>query len=92
MIRAEIEANNVKVKELADEQGWKTAQNVAAGVGGLVFIPIWFGMDSKGAASKDAAALEARQKYLTELAVDRCRAQPVPAPQLQRKPAAKPAS
>jgi hypothetical protein len=81
MIRAEIEANNVKVKELSDEQGWKVAQNVAAGVGGLVFFPIWFGMDAKGAASKDAAALEARQKYLTELAVERCRPQQPSAPQ-----------
>jgi hypothetical protein len=36
MIVAEIEANNVKVKELADEQGWKVALNVAAGVAGVV--------------------------------------------------------
>lgn len=86
MIRAEIEANNVKVKELADEQGWKTAQNVAAGVGGLVFFPIWFGMDAKGAASKDAAALEARQKYLTELAVERCKPQAAPAQPARRAP------
>ena len=28
---AEIEANNAKTKELADEQGWKVAQNVGAG-------------------------------------------------------------
>src|SRR5580698_5472849 len=63
MIRAEIEANNAKAKELADEQGLKTAQNVAAGVVGLVVWPVWFGMDFKGAAGKDAAALEARQQY-----------------------------
>ena len=31
--RAEIEANNIKVKELADEQGLKVAQNVAAKAG-----------------------------------------------------------
>jgi hypothetical protein len=73
MIRAEIEANNAKVKELADEQGWKVAQNVVTGVGGIFTLGItWFGMDFKGAASKDAAELEARQKYLTELAVQRC--------------------
>ena len=87
MIRAEIEANNVKVKELADEQGWKVAQNVAAGVGGVVFFPIWFAMDAKGAASTDAAALEARQKYLTELAVQRCKPEPAPSRQPRRKPA-----
>ena len=73
MIRAEIEANNTKVRELADEKGWKTTQNVAAGVAGL-FIPVlWFGMDFKGAADKDMAALDARQHYLTELAAERCR-------------------
>ena len=34
MIAAEIEANNQKVQQLADEKGIKVAQNVAAGVGG----------------------------------------------------------
>jgi hypothetical protein len=72
MIRAEIEANNAKTKELADEQGWKVAQNVGAGLAGIVIWPIWFGMDWKGAAAKDAAALQARQQYLTTLAEQRC--------------------
>ena len=36
MIRAEIDANNQKTQELANEQGMKVAQNVAAGVVGLV--------------------------------------------------------
>jgi hypothetical protein len=72
MIRAEIEANNAKAKELSDEQGIKTAQNVAAGLAGIVIWPIWFGMDWKGAAAKDAAALQARQQYLTTLAEQRC--------------------
>src|ERR1044072_1614189 len=74
--RDEIEANNAKVKQLADEQGWKVAQNVGAGVVGLVIWPVWFGMDFKDAAGKDAAALEARQKYLTVLAEQRCAAPP----------------
>jgi hypothetical protein len=64
-LTAEIQANNIKVQELADEQGIKVGQNVAAGVAGL-FIPVlWFAMDFKGAASKDVAALQARQQYLT---------------------------
>jgi hypothetical protein len=72
MIVAEIEANNIKVKELAGEEGGKVAQNVAAGVAG-VFIPVlWFGMDFKGAATKEVAALQARQQYLTTLATERC--------------------
>jgi hypothetical protein len=72
MIRAEIEANNAKAKELSDEQGWKVAQNVSTGLVGLVIWPVWFGMDWKGAAAKDAAALQARQQYLTTLAEQRC--------------------
>jgi hypothetical protein len=82
-IRAEIEANNAKVQQLANEQGWKVAQNVGAGVVGLVLWPVWFGMDFKDAAGKDAAALQARQQYLTTLATERCAppaavAQPAP--------------
>jgi hypothetical protein len=72
MIVAEIEANNIKIKELADEQGIKVGQNVAAGVVGVLFFPMWFAMDFKGAASKDVAALQARQQYLTTLANERC--------------------
>ena len=72
MVRAEIEANNAKAKQLADEQGLKVAQNVGAGVVGLVIWPVWFGMDFKDAAGKEVAALQARQQYLTELATQRC--------------------
>jgi len=73
MVTAEIEANNIKVRELAGEEGGKVAQNVVAGVAG-VFIPVlWFGMDFKGAASKEVVALQARQQYLTTLASERCR-------------------
>jgi hypothetical protein len=67
MIRAEIEGNNQKAKQLADEQGLKTAQNVAAGVVGIVIWPVWFGLDTKGAASTETAALQSRQQYLTTL-------------------------
>jgi hypothetical protein len=63
MITAEVEANIIKVQELAGEQGVKVGQNVAAGVAGL-FIPVlWFGMDFKGAACKEVAALQARQQF-----------------------------
>ena len=34
MIAAEIQANNIKVQELVNEEGLKTGQNVAAGVAG----------------------------------------------------------
>lgn len=80
-IQAEIMANNTKVKQLADEQGWKTAQNVGAGVVGLVIWPVWFAMDFKGAADKDVAALQARQQYLAIVATERCA--PAGSPQQQ---------
>lgn len=71
-ITAEIEANNVKFKQLADEEGLKTGQNVAAGVAGIFIWPLWFAMDFKGAASKEVTALQARQQYLTAIAPERC--------------------
>jgi hypothetical protein len=71
-LQAEIQANNIRVQELADEQGLKVAQNVGAGIVGLVIWPMWFAMDFKGAASKDVAALQARQQYLATLATERC--------------------
>jgi hypothetical protein len=46
MISAEIEANNAKVRELADEKGAKVVQNVAAGVVGIVVWPVLFAMDA----------------------------------------------
>jgi hypothetical protein len=70
---AEIQANNIKAQELASEGGAKVAQNVAAGVAGVVIPVLWFGMDFKGAASKEVTALQARQQYLTVLATERCR-------------------
>jgi len=73
MIRAEIEANNAKAKQLADEQGLKTAQNVAAGVVGIVIWPVWFAMDAKGAAGTDATSTgSAHSNFLTTLATQRC--------------------
>ena len=70
-IYAEVAANNQKVEQLAKDQGWKTAQNVAAGVAGFVVPVLWFGMDWQGTASKEAQALQARQQYLGALAVQR---------------------
>lgn len=71
-IRTEIEAKNAKAKQLAYEQGLKVAQNVGAGVAGVVIWLVWFGMHFKDAAGKEAEALQARQQYLTTLATGRC--------------------
>jgi uncharacterized protein YcfL len=75
-IIAEVEANNAKVKELAGEQGTKAAQNVIAGVAGLVIPVLWFGMDWQGTASKEITALQSRQQYLATLAEQRCAKEP----------------
>jgi hypothetical protein len=70
-IEAEIAANNTTLQGLASEEGGKVAQNVVAGVVGLFIWPVWFGMDFQGAASKEEAALQSRQQYLTTLALER---------------------
>ena len=72
MIRAEIEANNVQAEKLAEENHAKIAQNVAAGLVGVVVWPVWFAMDAKGAAGTEMDALTARQQYLSSLAEQRC--------------------
>lgn len=75
-ITAEVQSNNRRIQELADEQGWKTTQNVVAGVAGLVIPVLWLGMDWQGTAKTEAAALNARQQYLGTLAGQRrCGAQ-----------------
>lgn len=77
-IYAEVQANNQRVQELAEEQGLKVAQNVAAGVAGI-FIPVlWFGMDWQGAAGKEVTALQSRQQYLATLAQSKNCAAPPP--------------
>lgn len=87
MIRAEIEANNVEAEKLAEENHAKIAQNVAAGVVGVVIWPVWFAMDAKGAAGTEMDALKARQQYLAALAEQRCpRSSVPPAPPRQPPP------
>ena len=58
MIHAEIEANNVQAEKLADDNDAKIAQNVAAGVVGVVIWPVWFAMDAKGAAGTERKLLK----------------------------------
>jgi hypothetical protein len=70
-IFAEVQATNAKIGNLSSEQGGKVAQNVAAGVIGLVIWPVWFGMDFQDAAGKEIDALNSRQQYLATLAEQR---------------------
>lgn len=83
-ILAEVEANNQRVSELASEEGLKVAQNVAAGVAGIVIPVLWFGMDFQGAASKEVTALQSRQQYLATMAEERCQ-KPEPVVQEKKK-------
>jgi hypothetical protein len=59
---------------VGSEQGEKLAQNIAAGVAGLIIWPLWFAMDFQGAATKEIAALEARNAYLAGRALQTCTA------------------
>ena len=70
-ISVEIQANNAKVQQLASDKGLKVAQNVAAGVAGLVIPILWFGMDFQGTADTEIQALQARQQFLASLAEQR---------------------
>ena len=67
----EVQTNNAKVQQLASDKGLKVAQNVAAGVAGLVVPILWFGMDFQGTADTEIQALQARQQYLSSLAEQR---------------------
>lgn len=89
MITAEIQANNRRAEALAEERGLKVAQNVVAGVVGIVVWPVLFAMDAKGAAGTEIDALKARQEYLANLAAARCAAPPpaVPPPPRVKRPA-----
>lgn len=70
-LMVEVQANNAKVQQLASDKGLKTAQNVAAGVAGLLIPVLWFGMDFQGTADAEITALQARQQYLSTLAEQR---------------------
>jgi hypothetical protein len=70
-IAIEVQTNNAKVQQLASDKGLKVAQNVAAGVAGLVVPVLWFGMDFQGTADTEIQALQARQQYLAALAEQR---------------------
>jgi hypothetical protein len=94
-IGIEVQNNNAKVQQLASDKGLKVAQNVVAGVAGLVIPVLWFGMDFQGTADAEIQALQARQQYLAALAEQRHCGQDTGEPQkviteAPKKPHAKP--
>ena len=70
-IAAQIQSNNAEIERLAGQKGAKVAQNVAAGIAGLVIPVLWFGMDFKDAAGQEAQALMSRNNNLVALARDK---------------------
>jgi hypothetical protein len=94
-ITIEVQTNNEKVQKLASDKGLKVAQNVVAGVAGIVLPVLWFGMDFQGAADTEIQALQARQQYLAALAEQRRCGQDTGEPQkvlteAPKKPKSKP--
>lgn len=72
-IQAEIEANDKEISDLGTQQGLKVVQNVGAGALGFFTLGLgWALMDWQGAAGTDKAALERRNTYLGQLALERC--------------------
>jgi len=67
-IQAEIQVNNAKAAELAEDQGWMLKQ--------------WYryGKDFRYEAERDAAALNARQEHLAALAAEKCAPPSAPEP------------
>ena len=71
IVHAQINNNNNLINRLYSEQNEKVAQNVAAGIGGLFFWPLWFFMDFQNSAKIEISALEQRNNYLSTL-TDTC--------------------
>ena len=77
-IDAEIRRNNEALRVRVDEDAETQNKNIVVGAAAaLLFLPIAFAMDFKGAASTEANAFEQRNGTLTGLAEKRrCRAAP----------------
>lgn len=76
-IQAEIQQNTAQAAELGKEKGSKVAQNVAAGVAGVIIPVLWFAMDFQGAADTEQKALDSRNQYLSTKALAVCKDQPL---------------
>ena len=72
MMLAEIQSNNVAARRLAGDDSKKSGRNVAVGVVGvLLFPPLLFALDLKGAAKTEMNALRDRNRYLGQLMVSK---------------------
>ncbi len=68
----EIEIERFAVEEEAQalfgEGDDKTSSNIGWGVAGLIFPPLWLGLDLSSAEKQEARALQARSRHLQKLA------------------------
>lgn len=76
-VQAEINQNTAHASDLGKEKGGKVAQNVAAGVAGIFFPPLWAMMDFQGSAETEQKAIDSRNLYLTTLALRVCKDAPL---------------
>jgi len=86
-LHSEIASNNQRIQQLSREKSGKPAQNVAAGVAGVLIWPIWFAMDFQGTQNIEINALQGRNNTLAALTTTKCAtvvtappAAPTPAP------------
>ncbi len=79
-LRSEIAMNEAEIAKLAPHED-ATGKNVALGVAGAFLLVPWFFMDFKDGEGIDLKALQRRNQWLHEVAVDRgCK---VPPPQIE---------
>jgi hypothetical protein len=71
-INAEIASNTARQGELGNEKAGKFVQNFAAGFVGVFFLPAFFLIDAQGTQDIEGRALDARDQYLSTLALQRC--------------------
>lgn len=70
-LQAEVATNTRRLSELGVETGQKAAQNVVAGLTGILIVPLFL-MDFQFASVIDERALQSRNVHLAALAVSRC--------------------
>jgi len=71
-IEAEILRNNLRVTQLAEENGWRIGQNSSPDIYGLYIWPVLFDVNFPATEDTEEAALQGRQQYLATLAAKRC--------------------
>ena len=63
-----MEDLDVRARRLMSEEAEKTGENVAWGVAGFLFIPLFLGLDLSDAERIEAEAMQDRHRYLTRVA------------------------